>query len=109
MRVFIVVIILSVLVACTTAVGRESYHPAAGEWVANSNIEGYFSIGCCDCGLVHTFQVRKNDDGTFAIRGWRDRDATDIERRKRIQSGRFTDICNLCIETFERQRWRMGQ
>ncbi len=52
--------------------------PRAGEWV--QPIAKGYSMGCCDCGLVHRMDVRVYK-GRVQFRVWRDEPATKKQRK----------------------------
>lgn len=57
------------------------YHTLVdGEW-ATPSPSGIYKIACCDCGLIHYFQIRRTRGG-FTYRAFRDQPAT-IKRRAR--------------------------
>jgi transcription elongation factor Elf1 len=53
-----------------------------GEWSTPMS-RGFSKIACCDCGLVHMFQIRRLRSGQFVYRAWRDNRATVAKRRTR--------------------------
>lgn len=55
---------------------------ADGQWSAPT-LRGFAKIACCDCGLVHMLQIRRDSRGQFIYRAWRDKRATAAKRRKR--------------------------
>jgi len=51
-----------------------------GEWAYAER--GVSKIACCDCGLVHVFEMVKVTGG-IKYRAWRDPKATAAKRRKK--------------------------
>jgi hypothetical protein len=53
-----------------------------------------FTIGCCDCGLIHTHQLSYDPEvGKVAMLTWRDSEATKKRRKrmKRAKAGLWAD------------------
>lgn len=61
--------------------------PKAGEWY---RIGRRYAASCCDCGLVHIFEIRKRK-GRYEQRGWRSEAQTAGKRSalKRARRGVF--------------------
>jgi hypothetical protein len=56
---------------------------------AHVRLEEKFKTECCDCGLVHLWELEKLPDGkTFAFKVTRDIRATAQRRRVRKQEGK---------------------
>ena len=52
--------------------------PKEGEWWAAGAL---FRLACCDCGLVHDFEMRVLSDGEVELRGSRNERSTGQIRR----------------------------
>lgn len=89
-RTWIAVGLAVTILACATT-ANNPYAPKPGEWVyvkPDENGLHYFKITCCDCGLVHVFQVEIDENGVLWMRAWRDNDLT---RRRRMDPGLACD------------------
>jgi len=99
-----IIFLLLVCAACASVPpSQEGIRPEPGEWV-NVGTEGKIMVRCCDCGLTHVFEIKRDDNGVYWFRGWVDSQETEAWRRVNLVGGELP-ICRVCRGSLDFPGW----